>query len=237
MTRRLNRDLYEMVTFDFSFHGQNANDDSNAIPWTQWGPRDVLRQVDKLGAHHPIIGIGHSMGAACLLLAEEQRPKTFDFLILIEPPMFGPNDHENPMVRSTLRRRAEWPSYEAAKDYFKSKPIFKDWDREALERYLSGGLMLKDSKLVLRCSPSTEAKVYAEKMPHLSRIIDCSTQFVVGDKNDMFPANWYESHVKKYFTRGEINIMPSAGHFMVMTHPESVARYIQSCCNSLSAKL
>ena len=103
--------------------------------WPGMGPppkrRDWQLYADDLIAfieHHcqaPIIGIGHSMGATCTILAAEKRPDLFKTLVLIEPAMVSrslaklirlmPKALMNIFepAKSTLKKPDFWPSREA----------------------------------------------------------------------------------------------------------------------------
>ncbi|GLD92638.1 hypothetical protein PINS_up001217 [Pythium insidiosum] len=127
----------ECVTFDMPFHGERRDVSQRpvlhlenaakprvshpAMQWTAWGPEEVARQVallqaktdDDGGEKIPLIGIGHSLGAASLWAIEMENPGTFDGLILFEPmtDWNGHPYHEKAMdflVGLTLQRRAAW---------------------------------------------------------------------------------------------------------------------------------
>jgi pimeloyl-ACP methyl ester carboxylesterase len=124
----------DIVTFNYPYHGEKRDvsqpatlflDDPTsprvhheAMDWSKWSIPEVQRQVrllqDKAGsARTPLIGIGHSMGAASLWATEAANPGTFDGLVLFEPMVNG-DDYPNRkksvdfLVSVTLQRRFQW---------------------------------------------------------------------------------------------------------------------------------
>lgn len=83
----------------------------------------------------PIVGFGHSMGANLLAMLSLGHPMLFSSLVLIEPviSMDAIRAMGTALTQQTLRRRAEWPSREAAEKTFKI--AFQSWDPRVLERW------------------------------------------------------------------------------------------------------
>src|SRR5215210_4499717 len=63
------------IAFDQRGHGRSGDPPGLDFDWAGFG-RDAIAVVDGLGLERPL-GVGHSSGAAGLLLAEEARPGTF----------------------------------------------------------------------------------------------------------------------------------------------------------------
>jgi pimeloyl-ACP methyl ester carboxylesterase len=132
---------------------------------------DVLATVDALGLRRPV-GVGHSMGGASLLLAEQARPGTFAALWCFEPIVFPPevvaaaprdgdDADDNPLVRGALRRRDTFPSAETALVNFAAKPPLSALRSDALEAYVRHGFEERpDGSVTLRCRPETEAATF-----------------------------------------------------------------------------
>ncbi|MGB6059167.1 MAG: alpha/beta hydrolase, partial [Microthrixaceae bacterium] len=131
---------------------------------------DVLATVDALGLEKPF-GVGHSMGGASLVLAEQARPGTFRGLWLFEPIIFPPDlemgSGENPLATGARRRRAAFVSASEAFKNFSSKPPFSALDPEALAAYIKYGFEVHDDGSVsLRCLPEVEAQTYEMGSKH-----------------------------------------------------------------------
>ena len=149
--------------------------------------RDVLDVVSEAHYHQgcgagagapPLLGVGHSLGGTALAFAEVLAPATFAHLLLFEPIIYpgtgkdlttGPGQHGR-MVRSTLRRRARWPSRAAAKAYCLRKGVWQTWHPDAVDAYVrhglgptAGGAADGDDyagEVRLRCDPAVEADIY-----------------------------------------------------------------------------
>lgn len=127
----LQRKPCEFVSFDFSFHGQNCKsepkpelyylDQAKASPrvkhlgntWPQWASSEAYQQAKHLLAdrQRPVVGIGHSMGAASLWGAEAANPGTFHGLSLFEPPYFelpGKEKAKDFLASITIARESHW---------------------------------------------------------------------------------------------------------------------------------
>ncbi len=155
-----------LVALDIRGHGRSGVPEAGM----HWGgtAEDVLAAVDALELDRPV-GVGHSLGGASLLLAEQARPGTFAGMWAFEPIVFppslqrGPDDPDdgNHLARGARRRRAEFDSPAAAYANFASKPPFSDLDPQALAAYVTYGFdQLDDGSVTLRCRPEIEAQTY-----------------------------------------------------------------------------
>lgn len=122
------------MTYDQPYHGVNRDDlvpgrlyHKNNNPksprvkhpmndWPEISAAAAWEQVLKLQSEGdqqgPLIGIGHSMGAAALWATEAKHPGTFDGLILFEP-IYGEVDasydgNADFLVSLTLARESKW---------------------------------------------------------------------------------------------------------------------------------
>ncbi len=134
----------------------------------------------------PVIGIGHSMGATCTILAAEKRPDLFKSLVLIEPAMisnflaklvrFIPERLMNRIepARGTLRKPEIWPDRESYFAYCKKFKGYKRLDNEAFDAMAEYGVVkTRDNKFRLSFPKSWEAHNYTQApnvMENLERL-------------------------------------------------------------------
>ncbi len=127
------------VSYDARAHGRSTRGDAD-MAWE--GHRDdVLAVNETLGLDRPV-GVGHSMGGAALLLAEQLRPGTFSALWLFEPIVFPvefAEVAENSMEQAALRRRPDFPGREEAFANFAGKPPLSELCPRCLAAYVTYG--------------------------------------------------------------------------------------------------
>ncbi|KAE9362647.1 hypothetical protein N431DRAFT_490406 [Stipitochalara longipes BDJ] len=97
---------------------------------------------------HPIIGIGHSVGASQLVTLSLMHPSLFTSLALIEP-IISNNPSEagvEKLALAAIRRRREWKTRAEAEAYFGK--AWAKWDPRVRERWNSSALISSDAKSV-----------------------------------------------------------------------------------------
>ncbi len=155
---------FEATAFDQRSHG-----DSDAVvpPYDWWDlGHDVLAVAD--GAIG-ITGVGHSGGAAALVLAELTAPGTFASLVLVEPIVFPGPRRRRPEVAVAVaarRRRRRFSSRQEAEESWRAKPAFSGWDERVLAAYVTHGLGEADGGVELKCAPEHEAEFFAAGLDH-----------------------------------------------------------------------
>ncbi|ETI35776.1 hypothetical protein F443_17986 [Phytophthora nicotianae P1569] len=250
----------EFVSVDLPFHGSNR-DNSVVAQVDEKGPHvthpannaiavasvALLQTAERLNSGgRPVIGIGHSMGAAALWKAEITSPGTFRALVLFEPiygpPMpEGPNRPYNFMADVTLRRKWKWPSREAATSFFENWKSFSSWDRESLACWMQGAIVpdeSDDEAVVLACHPAIEASIYCGGRLWLSEEeqakTKCPTTFHSGSTSRLYRQEVFEdiaSRHPKIFTVHAPMIGKS--HLMVFEDPEGCAKAIVTDLDAL----
>jgi lipase len=188
----------------------------------------------------PVVGVGHSMGGAALVLAELLRPGSFDALVLVEPIILPPpycRDERHPLVSRALRRRAGFESREDARATYVSKPPFDAWDPTALDGYLDGGFHPAGNSFTLACRPCSEAEVFAAAGIHAAweRLGEVSFPVTIlyGADTDTYPPGHAERLAAR-FGRGTAIVVPDTGHFVPMERPEPVAAAVRRAAAALS---
>lgn len=217
----------EVLAFDHRAHGQS---EVPPPPYDWWDlGRDV---VSLLEGRRSVIGVGHSAGAAALLLAELLAPGSFAHLVLVEPIVFpGPHGRSEPvLVDAALKRRAVFPSREEAIANWREKPAFAAWTDAALAAYAQGGLVPDGGAWRLACPPEAEAEFYRGSTAHggWDRLGEIASDVVLvaGEHSDTHPEPFL-THTAEQLGGGHVVVVPGASHFVLMERPEIVASYLQ----------
>jgi pimeloyl-ACP methyl ester carboxylesterase len=218
----------DVVAWDALAHGES---EAGSPPYDWWDLGEDVLSVVSAFEHTSRIGVGHSMGAAALVMAEVNRPGTFDGLVLIEPITFPPpfGRFDNPLVVGALRRRRAFPSQEAALAHFAEKEVFERWDDRALQSYASAGLHLDEGEWVLRCKPEHEADFFRGgaahgAYEHLSEI-ESPVLLLAGEASTSHDRSLIED-LDSRLAHSSALIVPEAGHFLPMEKPEHISDLI-----------
>lgn len=104
--------------------------------------RDLLSLVNHFRADmpRPIVGLGHSMGAAQLVLLSQLHPRLFASLILVEPVMerCTRSVHAPTLAKLSTFRRDVWATRAEAEK--SARKTYKDWDERVMQQWLKYGL-------------------------------------------------------------------------------------------------
>lgn len=226
---------FAAVTWDFPNHGSGPR---VPLPLNWWVFGEWARkQVADLA--HPIVGVGHSMGGAALVMAELLSPNTFSALVLIEPMILPPpyRRTEGDLSRGVRKRKRAFDSRQAARENFASKPPFDKWHPAALDGYIDCGLIESEAGAILACTPEAESDIYQGATAHgawgRAGEIDVPTLIMAGSDSDVFPADYARS-VANQFGRAGSEIVARADHFLPMEHPEVIARRIDRISRGLA---
>lgn len=216
-------------SIDIRAHGDSPVPVDRPLEWERFAD-DVLAVVDALGPDRPF-GVGHSMGAASLLLAEQARPGTFRALYLYEPVVmpadlnFGP-DAGNPLASGARRRRDTFDSYEDAIANFASKRPFSTLRPDVLRLYVEHGFAPNgDGTVSLKCRPEDEAAVYEHASEHRAfdalDSVRCPVTVALGVE-DAFPAA-FGRPIAAALPNGVVESFPDLSHFGPLEDPERIA--------------
>ncbi len=219
-------------SIDMRAHGDSDAPNDRPLEWYGFAD-DVLSVVDALGLEKPF-GVGHSKGAASLLLAEQARPGTFRSLYLFEPVVV-PTDFvtgynaDNPLSNGARRRRDTFDSFDAAYSNYASKPPFNTLHPEVLRVYVDYGFTQNaDGTVSLKCLPKNEAEVYAHGMSHHAFAalgdVSCPVTIAMGVE-DTVPAVFARS-IAEALPRGSIASFPDLAHFGPLEDPATIASSI-----------
>lgn len=219
-------------SIDMRAHGDSDAPADRPLEWYGFAD-DVLSVIDALGLEKPF-GVGHSKGAASLLLAEQARPGTFSALYLYEPVVV-PGDFvtdrnpDNPLSNGARRRRDTFESFDSAFENYASKPPFNSLHPEVLRVYVDHGFNQNpDGTVSLKCLPENEADVYAHGMSHHAfaalHEVSCPVTIAVGVE-DTVPAV-FARPIADALPMGTVASFPELAHFGPLENPSLVAASI-----------
>jgi len=170
LARRLT-DTFRVIGVDLRGHGGSER------PRTRDGfgfaamAADVVAVLDALGIDG-FCALGESLGGGVGALVDQLRPGGMRHLVMCEAIAFdgstfrrGERDGEagtqNAMADSARARRTVWPTRDAVRARYASRPPFDVIAPEALDAYLRWGFVDRpDGQVELACAPETEATIY-----------------------------------------------------------------------------
>jgi pimeloyl-ACP methyl ester carboxylesterase len=227
---------HHCIGLDFRGHGDSKVPEQLTYEWEGFGA-DVLAVLADIAAPPGgIVGVGHSMGGAALLIAELARPGTFGALYLFEPivppPMEMSPPPDNVMAASAERRREEFESAAAAVANFASKGPLNQLRADALHAYVHGGFVVQpDGSVRIKCRGATEAQIYRMAGGHgtFGRLADvtCPVTIAMGQDIGMGPSAFAPAAAER-LPRGRLEIFDHLGHFGPLEAPNEIARHIAS---------
>jgi pimeloyl-ACP methyl ester carboxylesterase len=161
---------YHCYSFDYRGHGDSGLPTNWKANWSGYGD-DALAIARVVAAAHtstPIIGAGHSMGGAALVMAALRAPELFRALILYEPIIFPPQVRvgmteagvSSPLADGARRRRSTFASFDEAIANYSSKPPLSVMRPDALRAYVMHGFRAQHDGISIKCSPEHEARTY-----------------------------------------------------------------------------
>jgi pimeloyl-ACP methyl ester carboxylesterase len=193
---------------------------------------DLLAVLDALG-ETPTVLAGHSMGGTACLLAAAERPDAAKRLVLFDPVIITPERaallgeegmKSSPLAQGALRRRASFPSRDAAFEGYRGRGAFRTWSDEMLSDYLLDGLTEDgEGGLRLSCAPEWESANFATPSPDaVGGIpgIQASIRILKAEHGSTAQFEVHEAAVLESGAR--IEIVPGASHFLPMERPELV---------------
>jgi pimeloyl-ACP methyl ester carboxylesterase len=228
---RYRSDRWHSYAIDLRGHGASDAPNTSLTDWNGFAV-DVISSVEQLGLDRPI-GVGHSLGAVALLLAEATRPGSFSKLYCYEPPIYLEGEkrsqHVENLIRRANQRRAVFDSRTQAFERFQSRPPLDVIDPEVLGLYVEHGFIECDDGTVrLACDPSFEALIYAsapmKSGMHLEKIT-CDVTFAFGQDG---PEEMKRriSILCNATTKGRLEGLQGLGHFGPMQDPRAIATSI-----------
>lgn len=226
---------FHVWSFDFRGHGDSSR---SPVPyaWERFGD-DVHAVATELGlAGDPsLLAVGHSKGAAALMLAEVAAPGTFPSIWAFEPVVIPsevplPPNPDLPLPVGARKRRAIWDTPEQALESYASRPPLDALDADALAAYVERGLRQDDDGTwELKCAPDDESDMYAHGPAHGLWLrlheIQSRVHVVCGERtNAVTPA--FGARIVERLPNATLEVMAGVGHFGPLQDPEAAAASI-----------
>jgi pimeloyl-ACP methyl ester carboxylesterase len=236
-TVRLLPDELHVVALDARGHGDSSKPrEPGAYSWTNVAA-DLRAVAEALLARHGqeriALAVGHSFGGTCTLGAGGHAPALFERVLALDPVLFGrrltePAPGRNPGDRSR-NRRAVFPSFDAALDAWRAKPLFQSWHPAVLRDYVHYGLAQReDGQVELRCAPEIEVAVFQGSRGldvfAVADRIAAKTRFYWAERGN-FSLETYRA-LAGSMPRATVATVPT-GHLIPMERPDLAAALIR----------
>lgn len=235
-------DRFHSYALDYRGHGLTERPPDSQVDWNRYGD-DALAAARAVAPDGGLVAFGHSMGGVGLLMAAERDPALFDLIVTFEPIVFPPSalpegpPGDSPLAIGARRRRASFPSFEAAFDNYASKPPLGAFTPDALCAYVEHGFRPSDEGVTLRCDPEHEARTFEQGGLHgtwdLLDHITTPVIVVAGAGAEMSPAA-FAGPIAERLPRSTYLQLDHLDHFGPMTHPDEVAELVADAVGRLT---
>ena len=210
------------------------------VDWSAFGT-DAVAVAATLAPDGGLVGVGHSMGGAALLMAAADRPDQFARLVLFEPIV--PNHdiadgtrgrdwmESLPIVQGARRRRRTFASVDEAIANYSEKPPLSLMTPRALQMYVEHGVRPTPGGdgVELRCHPDVEAEVFIGSQQNrvwdLLPTIATPVVLITGLVEDDQPSRYVEGAAER-LPNGSVVSLPHQTHFGPFSHPDEFAELI-----------
>ena len=227
---------FDQTTFDYRGYGDTVPPSGWRLAWDGFGDDAlaVARATVTLHDGRRVIGVGHSMGGAGLVMAALHDPQLFAALVLFEPIIFPPEvrsqaGRANPLADVTRRRRRSFASFDEALANFAAKPPLSSLAPAALDAYVRHGFKSRDGAVHIKCDPEFEAQTYEMGAMHdtWQRLgeLQVDTWVLAGAHAPNSPAA-IAPRIAELMPRCTFVEWPDRGHFGPLEDPARFARFI-----------
>lgn len=220
---------YTVWAPDLRGHGWSSTPDNRDFEWTTFAV-DLLHVVDHLEIEVGELDcVGHSVGAAVLLLADAERPGLIRRMYGYEPVMWRPGEAfgpgENPLIHGAAKRREVFADRGEAMLRFGSRPPFSLTRSDALHAYVTNAFEdLDDGTVRLRCRGIDEAATYnGERVSTNDRITGCLAPVALGKGADGPGGTQLGLPAHESLRNSVLVVHDDLGHFGPLEAPDRLA--------------
>ena len=224
---------FRVIALDLRGHGQSSAPEGLASYAYVRLAGDVLHALDQLGVQRPLV-VGQSLGGAVAVLADRIRPGWAAKILLCEAAAYPSSLSEhrsNPLADGARRRRREWPSVQAIREAYGSKPALAELSSEALDGYMRWGTRpTQDGTVELCCDPEVEASLFelaatplggAAAWDHL-QVLRCPAAVLFG-ADSFLPVEYFIGQAAAIGV--DLETVPG-GHFFLQGDPLLTSRLV-----------
>ncbi|MDX2380080.1 MAG: alpha/beta hydrolase [Acidimicrobiia bacterium] len=228
-------DSCSTFAIDHRGHGATARPDDWSVDWSRYGD-DTTAVVEAIAPSGGLVGFGHSMGGAALLMAAARRPELFDVIVAVEPIVF-PSDPEmlgglppSGLAGGARRRRSSFPSFDAAIENYASKPPMDLFDPDVLRLYVAHGFRPAPEGVRLKCDPEHEARTFESSWDHRTwdLLPEIETRVVVVASGDGQGPATIAPKIVERLPNATLVELPNTNHFWPYVDPVATAELISS---------
>ena len=227
---------FDCWALDYRGYGDSTVVPDWDVDWYAYA-EDALVAIDavyeRTGAPRgSLVSIGHSMGAATLLIASRLAPGCLLSLVAYEPIIFPAElaqkeGDPNYLADGARRRRSSFPSKADAIANYASKPPLGSFDPRSLRDYVEFGFReLPDGTVALKCANEHEARTYEtgsthDTWQHLPETT-LRTLIVSGKDLPMQPSSLAQK-IAERMPNATFSRLDEYEHFFPFEHPDEFA--------------
>ncbi|TGK34450.1 alpha/beta hydrolase [Leptospira gomenensis] len=228
------RKTHRVLALDFSGHGESES----TLEFANWYFfRDQVLALIEFENLNDLVGIGHSLGGASLLLSSYAAPRRFKKVIAHDPVVLSflkvtySRIAHNPMAKVAIKRRREFKDLDTVRKIYKRTPSFSGWDQEIYEDYIKSCFRIDETgKALLRCAPEVEAKIF-DSVSYLSLYqygkIETETHLTIPEPYEVCSPKGAERIVRGN-TESTLEIWPGTNHFFPFEHKRKTLERIRA---------
>lgn len=166
---------YKVIALDKFAHNPHYPLNDN---WQNQVAEMISFVENNKGEHQKVVAVGHSFGALLSYMSACLRPDLFSALIMLDPPIMSGLARyllrfakRNRLINKitpagiTLIRKRKWRIEEDLHAYFSKKSLFKDFDPECINDYISSAISEQGDHMHLNFDVETEANIF-RTIPH-----------------------------------------------------------------------
>jgi pimeloyl-ACP methyl ester carboxylesterase len=199
--------------------------------------RDDLLALLDVACEAPVVLAGHSMGGAASLLAAAAAPEPVRAVALFDPVVMPLEAQANaeamansPLALGAARRRATFPSKEAAFEAYRGRGGFKTWSDVQLRDYVEAGFReTPEGEVTLTCAPEWEASNF--RLHNIDafaafRQVRCPVSVLRAEVGSTCRIEGHEAEITAS-GRVTLETVPGTSHFLPMERPELVVQTLR----------